>query len=90
MEKKTLGLISLLACIAVIAIISSEGKEPTTREVYEEWKNQHNVWLKYTPEQDAFRFKIFERNLKEINEHNAKPDETYKMGVNQFTALTKE
>ena len=45
--------------------------------------------IKHTPDQDAYRFKIFEKNLKEISEHNAKPDETYKMGVNQFTGLSK-
>ena len=46
--------------------------------------------LRFTPEQDEYRFKIFEKNLKEINEHNAKPDETYKMGINQFTGYSKE
>lgn len=32
---------------------------------------------------------IFKKNLEEIEEHNAKQDKTYTVGVNQFTALTR-
>ena len=33
---------------------------------------------------------IFERNVANIEAHNADPSQTYKMGVNQFTILTQE
>ena len=69
-------------------MISQESRQPTDREMYEDWKSLHS--MRYTSEQDAYRFMIFANNLKEINEHNAKPDQTYKMGVNQFTGLSKE
>jgi hypothetical protein len=31
---------------------------------------------------------IFKDNLNKINQHNADPTQTYKMGENQFTAFT--
>lgn len=36
------------------------------------------------------RLEIFSDNYKKIQEHNEKPDMTYKMGVNKFTDLTKD
>ena len=33
---------------------------------------------------------IFEKNLAEINRHNADETQTYKKGINQFTVLTQE
>jgi len=40
-------------------------------------------------EEDEYRFKVFEENLREINEHNSKLGKSYTMGINQFTGLTK-
>ena len=58
------------------------------RNGYELWK-QNYAHMKIPPEQDAFRFKIFEKNVEEMSIHNAKEGETYKMGINQFTGLSK-
>lgn len=46
--------------------------------------------MKLSSSDDEYRFRVFEKNVKEINEHNAKPDETYKMGINKFTGLSKQ
>lgn len=43
-----------------------------------------------SPSDEAYRLKIFEDNLKEIEAHNAKPDQSYKMGVNRFTGYTQK
>lgn len=40
--------------------------------------------------QDEYRFKIFEENVKAINEHNSKLDKPYTMGINRFTGFTEE
>jgi len=34
--------------------------------------------------------KIFEQNIKNINNHNSLLGRSYDMGINQFTHLTKE
>ena len=43
-----------------------------------------------SPADEAYRLKIFEDNLKEIEAHNAKTDQSYKMGVNRFTGYTQK
>ena len=40
--------------------------------------------------QDQTRQLIFNKNLEKIRAHNRDPRATYRMGVNQFTALTQE
>ena len=40
--------------------------------------------------QDQARQLIFNKNLEKIRAHNRDPRATYRMGVNQFTALTQE
>jgi len=34
--------------------------------------------------------KVFDENVKIVNEHNSKLGKSYTMGINQFTAYTKE
>jgi C1A family cysteine protease len=36
------------------------------------------------------RFHIFKQNLKEIFEHNSRPEKNFTMGINQFTDMTPE
>jgi hypothetical protein len=40
--------------------------------------------------EDHYRSKIFDINVAKINAHNSNPLRTYDMGINQFTALTKD
>lgn len=39
---------------------------------------------------DNYRAMVFQTNLRTIQEHNADQTATYKLGVNQFTALTQD
>ena len=56
---------------------------------FQQWKTQFGI--KYSSAlEDQFRQKIFLENLAEIETHNAQEHRTYDMGVNQFTALTRE
>ena len=89
MRTAAVAIIAVMACLAAYSLV---GKEQTlsSREAFESWKNTHNIYLKMSEEQQEYRFRIFEKNLLEIREHNAKTGETYKMAVNQFTGLTKE
>jgi hypothetical protein len=43
-----------------------------------------------SPEKLGYRLRIFEKNLKSIEEHNSNPAHTYKQGVNQFTAFSQQ
>ena len=89
---KTTTTVALLAILAAIALynLAPSNRFPSTRDLYEEWKSQHFMFMRISPEHDQYRFKIFEQNLKEINEHNSKPGQTYQAGVNQFSGLSKE
>lgn len=51
---------------------------------FEEWKSRFGVTFEKSEEE--YRKLIFERNLEKINKHNADTTQTYKMGINQFTA----
>lgn len=55
---------------------------------YNAWKAQFGH--KWFAEEDVFRKAIFMKNLEVIRKHNADNGQTYKMGINQFTAFTDE
>ena len=81
MNKTTLlVLISLLASAALL-YSSSEQKDD-----FLEYKKTFN--FKWSAEEDAFRRLIYLKNLEIIQKHNEDSAQTYKMGVNQFTAIT--
>lgn len=54
---------------------------------FKEWKRTHNIEYAAASE-DLFRFMIFSRNLREIEEHNSQ-ESGYKLGLNQFSAMTR-
>ena len=45
---------------------------------------------RFNLQNDNYRAMIFQTNFKAIQEHNADQTFTYKLGVNQFTALTQD
>lgn len=79
-SKLVLVLVALLSATALY--ISASGEQDT----YLQWKKQFN--FEATAEEDGFRRLIFLRNLEIIEKHNADHTQTYKMGLNQFSALT--
>ena len=90
MEQKTIGILVIILCVAAFTLYSADNQKISDRSLYQQWKKSHFSSIQLTPEQDEYRFRVFQKNLQEINEHNAKPDETYKAGVNQFTGLSRE
>lgn len=79
-------LIASLVSIAILAAYYSANESKI--DAFEEWKGKYGV--NWAPEEEAFRRLIFEKNLVQINKHNADHTQTYQMGVNQFTAFTTE
>lgn len=46
--------------------------------------------LNLSPSENAYRLKIFEKNVDTINKHNSLLGRSYDLGINQFTAYSKE
>ena len=83
--RKELLVASLVSLAILAAYYSShEGKI----DAFEEWKGKFGV--SWAPEEEAYRRLIFEKNMINIQKHNADATQTYKMGVNQFSVFTTE
>jgi hypothetical protein len=80
MNQKTIAVLVALLSATALYYGSVERKDD-----YSIWKQQFNVV--YSAEEDAYRKIIFLKNLEIINRHNADKTQTYKMGLNQFSAL---
>lgn len=80
MNKKVIFAVAAILLTSAI-LYSVEEK----RDSFLEWKQQFNV--AYSNEEDAYRRLIFLKNLEIIEKHNADASKTYKMGLNQFSAL---
>ena len=89
MKSTAVVILALLASLAAYSMLTHTSS-PSTRELYEQWKKENGWGFRASASDDEYRFKIFEQNVKEINEHNAKSGETYKMGINKFTGLSKQ
>ena len=78
----------IVAALATIALLIFYNSNEQKGDAFQEWKSQHGV--SWAPQEEAYRRLIFEKNLLEIETHNADPSQTYKKGVNQFTVFTQE
>lgn len=83
--------LSWLGILALLLTVASAS--PTLPEVvglfsdYARWKQNYGMHYASTSE-DLFRFMVFAKNVRVINQHNL-VEQDYKLGVNQFTALTQ-
>jgi hypothetical protein len=59
-------------------------------QVYESWKQEHNIGQDFNEAENLYRMKVFEQNLEEINTHNSLLGRSYEMGANRFSHLSKE
>ncbi len=59
-----------------------------TKVEWENFKINHSRNYE-TIQEEAYRFKVFENNLKMIKKHNSDHTKTYKMGINHFGDLTE-
>lgn len=89
MQKSNLVVILALVATAAFMMYSAQESQ-STEPIFEEWKEKHGLMLDLSAQEQVYRLKIFERNLQVINEHNSKPNQSYKMGINKFTAYTLE
>lgn len=86
MKATTAVLVALTLLAAVTLWPVSQQSAPRT--LYEQWKAEHGKDLVSSPAEDDYRFKVFEENLRVIQEHNSKLGKSFTMGVNQFTGYT--
>lgn len=63
--------------------------EKHLRHMYEAWLMKHGKAYNALKEKEK-RFEIFKDNLRFIDDHNAKENPTYKLGLNRFADLTNE
>lgn len=59
------------------------------KAVHESWLVQHGKSYNSLGEKEE-RLQIFKDNLRFIDEHNADPDRSYKVGLNRFADLTND
>lgn len=86
MDGKQIAL--LLALVSAAALLFTQVPQPEGTD-FQTWKSTHGV--KYDSMfEESYREKVFLENIAKINLHNQNERNTYKMGVNQFTALTQE
>uniref|UniRef100_A0A1J3JDG4 cathepsin L n=3 Tax=Noccaea caerulescens TaxID=107243 RepID=A0A1J3JDG4_NOCCA len=73
----------------VLALLSATALYYSTvehKDAFQQWKQDFR--MVFSQEEDAYRRIIFMKNLELIEKHNADHTQTYKMGLNQFSALT--
>jgi C1A family cysteine protease len=81
-KKVLLGLVLVLGTLLLLPMVEQQ------EDQYLVWKQQFGHI--YEPEEDVFRRMIFMKNLEIIEQHNKDKSQTYKMGINQFSALSDE
>lgn len=83
--KQIAVLIALLGAAAVL--LNTHTASPVSE--FDSWKATHGI--SYASQfENAYRERIFLENVAKINAHNTRNDQTYTMGINQFTAMTQE
>lgn len=81
MNQKILAVLVALLSATALYYSSVEHKDD-----FQLWKQQFG--MTFSNEEDAYRRIIFLKNMEIIQKHNADHTQTYKMGLNQFSALT--
>ena len=79
-SKYLLVIITLLTSVALLYSTIEQ------KDDFLEYKKTFN--FKWSAEEEAFRRLIYINNMEIIQKHNSDETQTYKMGVNQFTAIT--
>ena len=78
----------LLALLALSASFRSPGLNATTAVLFESFKVEHSVSYA-TAEEEAFRFRAFEKTLVRIAEMNADPNDPAEYGVTRWADRTE-
>lgn len=75
-------IIALALTAAALLFVGQQQPE----DAYLAWKQSHGI--AYTAQEDTFRRLIFLQNLNLLKKHNSDPTQTYKMALNQFSAMS--
>ena len=75
-----------LTILVGVSLFLLHNQSDSSEKDYYSWKQQFG--FTWTGEEDAYRKLIFLDNLKKMIKHNSDSSQTYKMGLNQFSALT--
>ena len=86
MDGKQVAVLIALIGAAVMLLGHHSAATPSQ---FEQWKETHGIYYDSQFE-NAYRERVFLENVAKIEAHNARNDQTYTMGVNQFTAMTQE
>ena len=87
MHSHHIAAVCLLALAATALHLDHEA--PPNPTDFKAWKAKHHVSYASDSE-NAYREKIFLKNLAKVAAHNKNKSRTYDMGLNQFSALTQE
>ena len=79
----------LLAVVSAAALLFTQVQPQAEGTDFQTWKSTYGVKYESMFE-ESYREKVFLENLAQIKLHNKNSQATYKMGVNQFTAMTQE
>lgn len=83
--NKNIALVALVALVAGAAFFATESSKDTE---FESYKAKYGA--NWAAGEEEYRRIVFRKNVDIINKHNADSSQTYKMGINQFTAMTQE
>ena len=87
MDSKTIAL--LLAIIGTATVLIGQAQPQSELSEFESWKATFGVKYESMFE-ESYRERVFLENLAKINLHNMNQHNSYRMGLNQFSALTDE
>ena len=76
------------ALVAIIAAGAYFSIQTPSSSAFDQWKAQYGA--NWAAGEELYRRAIFEANLLAAEKHNSDPSQTYKMAINQFSALTDE
>lgn len=79
----------LLALLSAASVLYTQYDAKPELSAFESWQTKFNVKYESMFEK-AYRERIFLENLAKVELHNSQDFHTYKMGINQFSALTDE
>lgn len=80
---------ALLALAGIVSLLLQQMPVENKEMTFAEFKSAYG--LKFDSKfEESYRERVFRENVAKINAHNSRNDQTYEMGINQFTHLTQE
>ena len=90
MKGQYIAAVLALLTLGSLLAFSTNSNPKTPETLFGEWKSSFGINSFHTPEEEVYRFKVFQANLQKIESHNSNPTRTWDMGLNQFSILTSQ